>query len=98
MKMGTVQREFRDRVPVKTTLLKRWSVTVDGEVVHRSFSAIYALAEAERMIKAGMPRVRFGWNLPTKKAQGCDPEPLEMAELIKNCGIREARKIMELEA
>ena len=94
--MGTVQRKFRDRVPVKTTLLDRWTVTVDGEAVHRSFSAIYALAEAERMIKEGRPRVRFGWNLPTKKAQGCDPEPC-MTELVENVGLREAKRIMEQE-
>ena len=96
--MGTVQQQYFDKVPLKTTLLERWTVTVEGEAVHRSASAIVALAEAERMIKAGMPRVRFGWNLPAKKARSCSSEPMEIAELIENCGIREARKIMELEA
>jgi len=79
-------------------LKQRWTVLEDGKPPRRFYSAEVALRCLESRKEREGRGLRFGWNLPAKKAQGCNPEPMEMAELIEKCGIREARKIMELES
>jgi hypothetical protein len=78
-------------------MLKRWTVTEEGKEPELFWHCGVAVHFAVERKKQGGQRVRFGWNLPTKKARSCSSEPAEMAELIENCGIREARKIMNAE-
>jgi len=83
-----------------TKLLRRWTILEKGREARVFWSAETAMRCLEVRRKHGGSGLRFGWNLqPAKKAAGRSTTFIqpETAELIENCGVKQARQIMDRE-